>query len=284
MFFSLFLYSCSSANFKRVIENDQFDLLSNESFMRYNSGRLTLKEDKNDNSLSLALVACHQEKFTKGLGILESNMHANKNNPYYWNALGNCYYLKGETSKAVFYYQLGLESLKTSKENIVLAESIILNNMGLIHLKNGRFNQAFDMFTKSNKLTPQLFTPKFNMAQLYLEFNNNKEALKILKELEINNPLDIDLLYSFSLVYYRENKLDLSFNYINKVNKDYLNHPDIVGLYAYNLMNKDKLVDAKKILERRLHSRIYDERNEMILGIVNDKLKEQQSKAKETSP
>lgn len=282
--FSLTLYSCASTQFKRVIDNDKNDLLSNESFMRYNSGRLNLKEDKNDNFLSVALISCHQEKFSKGLGLLESNMHLNKNNPYYWNALGNCYYLKNENSKAVFYYQLGLEALKSSKDNSLLSEAIILNNMGLIHLKNNRFNEAFDMFAKSNKLMPHLFTPKFNMAQLYIEFNNNKEALKILKELEVKNPLDIDLLYSLSLVYFRENNLDLSYSYISKVNKDYLNHPDIVGLYAYNLINKDMLVDAKKILERRLYSKVYDERNELILDVVNEKIRDQKQKMQEKSP
>ena len=39
-------------------------------------------------------------------------------------------------------------------------------------------------------------------------------------------------------------------NNIILVNKEYLNRPDIVGLYAYNLMKKNKLEEAKEILER----------------------------------
>ncbi|MBY0412739.1 MAG: hypothetical protein K2Q18_01170, partial [Bdellovibrionales bacterium] len=155
-----------------------------------------------------------------------------------------------------------------------LAEAVISNNLGLIHLTFGRYNEAFDSFKKSNTIVPNYFTPDFNMAQLYIEFNENNKALEILKKLEAKNNEDIDLLYTLGLIYFRQNDMDKSFQYVSKINRDYLNRADIVGLYAYNLMKKNRLVEAKQILEKRLYAPEYNKRNEMILDEVNQKIKD----------
>jgi hypothetical protein len=47
-----------------------------------------------------------------------------------------------------------------------------------------------------------------------------------------------------------------------------------VGLYAYNLMKKNRLIEAKTILEKRLYAKEYDERNELILDEVNQRIKD----------
>ena len=270
--------SCSSTQFTNHIQNDRNDLLTEESLMRYNTNRLSKIEDQKS-FISNALVACHQDKITKGLAILEEEMHKNKTNPLYWNALGTCFSLNKEYSKSVFYYELGLEATRDSNKNIAegqrkLAEAAIQNNLGLIHLKHKRFDEAFDSFKKSSSLMPNFFTPEFNIAQLFIEFNENKKALEILKKLEMKNNDDIDLLYSLALVHYRMNDLNKSFNYVTKINKDYLNRADIVGLYAYNLMKKNRLEEAKSILEKRLYANEYNKRNELILDEVNLKIKE----------
>ncbi len=165
------LAACSSSQFTNQIQNDRNDLLSEESLMRYNTNRLSKIEDKKS-FISNALVACHQDKITKGLAILEEEMHKNKTNPLYWNALGTCYSLSKENSKALFYYELGLEATRDTNKDVSteqrkLAESAILNNLGLIHLKHKRFDEAFDSFKKSSALMPSFFTPEFNIAQLY---------------------------------------------------------------------------------------------------------------------
>lgn len=276
---SLLVTSCATTGFKRVIENEKQDILSAESFMRYNSSRFVKLDKESNDFIANALMSCHQEKFSKGLDLLAAQMHNNRTNPFYWNALGNCHYLKSENEKAVFYYNLGLESLKV-KNNVLnpkLAESLITNNLGLIHLKNKRFSDAFASFSKAQQLAPELFTPQFNTAQLYIEFDKNQKALEVLKALEAKNPNDIDLLYCLSIIYFRLNDFNQSFKYISSIDQNYLNQPDIVGVYAYNLMKKDRLVDAKSILEKRLYSKEYNERNEKLLAIVNQKIKDQSS-------
>ena len=271
--------SCAGPSFNNTIQADKYDILAEESFMRYNTNRLAAIDSSKRDFISLALIACHQERIVKGQGILEEKMHQNKTNPFYWNALGTCYNLSKDYTKAIFYYELGLEATRAGNKDFndsqrKLAEAVISNNLGLIHLGFKRYNEAYDAFKKANTIVPNYFTPDFNLAQLFIEFNENNKALDILKKLEAKNNQDIDLLYSLSLVHYKLNNLDMSFNYITRIHQDYLNRADIVGLYAYNLMKKNRLVEAKAILEKRLYAPEYNQRNEMILDEVNKKIKE----------
>jgi len=270
---------CAGTRFSNQIQSDKLDLLSEESFMRYNTNRLANLENSKKGFITQALIACHQNKFVKGLSILEDKMHESKTNPFYWNALGTCYSLSKELTKSVFFYELGLEAARSNNKDLPdsqkkIAEAVLINNLGLIHLTYKRYDEAYDAFKKSNLLAPNFFTPEFNLAQLYLEFNENNKALDLLKKLESKNNEDIDLLYSLSLAYFRKNDLESSYTYINKIHKDYLNRADIVGLYAYNLMKKNRLPEAKAILEKRLYASEYNQRNELILDEVNQKIKE----------
>lgn len=276
---SVLAASCAGPSFNNQIQKDQYDLLAEESFMRYNNARLSALESPKRDFISLALIACHQEKMVKGQGLLEDKMHQNKSNPFYWNALGTCYFLSKDYTKSIFYYELGMEATRASNKDFTegqkkLAEAVISNNLGLIHLTFKRYNEAYDAFKKSNTIVPSYFTPDFNMAQLYIEFNENAKAMDILKKLEAKNNEDIDLLYSLSLVSFKQNDMDKSFQYISRIQRDYLNRADIVGLYAYNLMRKNRLVEAKAILEKRLYAPEYNKRNEMVLDEVNQKIKD----------
>ena len=76
------------------------------------------------------------------------------------------------------------------------------------------------------------------------------------------------------MIYFRLNDLNKSFEYVSRINNDYLNRADIVGLYAYNLMMRNRLVEAKTILEKRLYAPEFNKRNEMILDEVNQKIKD----------
>lgn len=273
---SILALGCSTQSFNKKIETADVDLLREESLMRYNTSRLETMDGVEKDFISKALLACHQKKFIKGMGILEVEMHNNKTNPFYWNALGTCYSLSKDYPKALFYYDLGMEALPLIKDQSkILAEATLTNNLGLIHLSFKRYNEAFSAFSKSSALVPNFFTPQFNIAQLFIEFNENDKALAILLKLEGKNPDDIDLLYSLSLIYFRKNDLDKSFATIQRVKANYLNRPDIVGLYAYNLMKKNRLSEAREIIEKRLYADEYNQRNKFLNEEINQKIKEQ---------
>jgi tetratricopeptide (TPR) repeat protein len=274
---SALMMSCSTQkSLNTKIETADVDLLKEESLMRYNTNRLDAMVASENDFISKALLACHQDKITKGLGILEIEMHKNKTNPFYWNALGTCYSLSKDFTKALFFYDLGLEAVPMVKDQSrALAEATISNNLGLIHLNFKRSSEAFEAFSRARTLLPNFFTPQFNIAQLYMEFNENNKALDILLKLQEKNPDDIDLLYSLSLLYYRKNDLDKSFATIKRIKTNYLNRPDIVGLYAYNLMKKNRLTEAREIIEKRLYADEYNQKNKILLEEINLKIKEQ---------
>jgi tetratricopeptide (TPR) repeat protein len=273
-----FLVGCSGQSFKKKIEKDEFDSLKDESFARYNSKRIELYDKKNSDDISKAIAACHEEKFTKGKSLLEDKMQKEKANPFYWNALGTCYLLEEETAKAMYFFNLGIDSLKNySDTNKNLAEANILNNLGLIQLKYKRYTDAFSSFQKANTLAPKLLTPKINMSQVMLEFNQNQRAITLLKEVLTIAPKDIDVLYFLSLANYRMENFDDSYKYISFIDRDYLNRADIVGLYALNLIKKNKLIDAKEIIEKRHIASEFEIRNKKILDEVLELIKNQRS-------
>lgn len=279
---SALLMGCAGQSFNKKIETGDADLLSEESLMRYNTNRLEKLDGHEKDFISKALLACHQKKISKGLELLEEEMHKNKTSPFYWNALGTCYSLSKNFTKALFYYDLGIEALPMVKDrNKIIAEATIANNIGLIHLNFKRHSEAYESFKRASTLLPEFFTPQFNIAQLYIEFNENDKALEILKKLELKNPDDIDLLYSLSLIYFRKNDLDNSFFAIKRIKANYLNRPDIVGLYAYNLMKKNRLDEAREIIEKRLYAEEYNQRNKILLEEINQKIKEQSKTTKQ---
>lgn len=278
--YSVFLLTgCSSQTFKSQIERSDEDLLSDESFMRYNSLRLEKTDQNKSNFISDSLRACHQGKIKKGTLILEENTEKNKANPEFWNALGTCYLLDNDNNKAKFYYQLGLEALAQNKniKNSTNIEAMIKNNLGLIMLKNKRINEAFDAFQEASKLSPNFHTPLFNMAQIYMEYYQNEKAIEILEKLKAKNPKDIDVLYSLAVLYQRSGDYKKSYAAVSNINLNYLNRADIVGVYALNLYQNKELEKAKLILEKRTYAEEFNTRNKMLLELINDAIKAQKN-------
>lgn len=276
---ALFLSSCATTGFKSKIENKAEDLLAEESFMRYNSMRLDLSDKKNISFIHEATSACHAEKFTKGLSLLESNTEANKKNPEFWNAMGTCYLLKKEFNKGTFYYNLGLEALQVENRATQkrLIEAMIKNNLGLLTLKNGRTNEAYDLFVEASKLAPEFNTPIFNMAQIYIEYQQNEKALELLEGLRQKNNKDVDILYSLAILYQRINQPKKSYQAITGINSQYLNRADIVGVYALNLFQNKEYEKAKTILEKRTYAEEFNSRNKMLLELVDEAIKAEKS-------
>lgn len=277
----LLLTACTSNKFKSTIDQDSLDYLKEESFSRFSGKRIESVEKNGLDKINIATSSCHANKYFKGKQLFEENMQQEKSNPFYWNGLGTCYYLEGDMKKAEFFYDLGLEALKADKsKNNIIAEASIENNLGLIHLNFRRYNDAYDSFTKSNKLVPHFITPKLNIVHLLIEFNQNERALKLLKEIEDSARFDVDVLYAFALVHYRMKDFDKSFNYVSQIDKNFLNRADIVGIYALALAKKGRLAEAKEILEKRMINNEFEARNKEILEIIQVQIKSEKSSQK----
>ncbi len=274
-----FFTGCSQVKFKSEITDAKNDLLSEESFMRYNSSRLDDLEIKKENFVQVALKNCHQEKFTKGLDLLIEQTDKNKKNPEFWNAIGTCYLLNSNKSKAQFYYNLALEANANSKDlQKDQIDSMIKNNLALILLESKRTNEAFDLLSEVIKKTPDFQTPKFNIAQIYLEYHQNENAIKIFEELKTRNNHDTDVQYALGVLYFRIKNYKKSYEALANIDSKYKKRADIAGLLALNLFQQKKYEEAKDVLKNSKANPIFDKRNNSLITIVENKIEEEKQK------
>jgi hypothetical protein len=64
--FSILFSGCAGGSFTKKIQNNELDILADESLMRYNTNRLDSMVSNEKDFISNALLACHQNKFIKG--------------------------------------------------------------------------------------------------------------------------------------------------------------------------------------------------------------------------
>lgn len=105
------------------------------------------------------------EKAIKGSNFLLTLIP--KDTGSYFN-LGMAYYLNGETTQAISFYQKVLE--------IEPEHTDTLNNLATIYANQGKYNEAEELFKKVIKINPNHTSAKNNLIQLYKIQNKNKEA------------------------------------------------------------------------------------------------------------
>jgi tetratricopeptide (TPR) repeat protein len=234
--------------------------------------------------ISSSLNSCHQKDYSEGKSSLEKVMTAEKTNPFYWNALGICFALSGQYQKAIFYYEIGIEALTLYKNaDKKLAEAALTNNIGLIHLFFKRFNDAYSAFKRAETLVPDLYIVQLNISQLLLQFNHDTQSLVILKKLEVLHPGDMDVVYSLALIYSRNGEYEKSLLALAKINNALTSRPDIAGVYAYNFLNTNQLIDAQTMIEKSKSKDQYEEyykRNKILEKEITAKIKEQSIQTK----
>jgi tetratricopeptide (TPR) repeat protein len=215
------LTSCASSQQIFKIENENLDALRHESLYRYDQKRLSKLAANN------FLALCHQSNFLEAQKIAIKQLDQRKNEPVYWTELGTCYYLQKEDAKAKFYYQMAL-GLSKSKE----LRSSIINNIGLIYLRNSKYDEAKEHFKQASIIHPNSLTPHYNLAQVYLYFGHYKNAKKQLERLYHKNPKDIDFIYllgHISLMKYQYKKAK---SYFDQIPIQYLKRQDMANSIA----------------------------------------------------
>jgi tetratricopeptide (TPR) repeat protein len=229
----VFSYSCAhrthefAKNVSVIRDKDQ-DLLSGESFIRYSEPRL---ENLNTNKNYTAISFCHNGDVEKGLEQLKEKYSEAKLDPEYWNNIGTCYYLKGDISKAKFYYNTAISTAKDKN----LAYPFALNNLGVMYLKLRQYELAYESFSNARKLSPDSLTPVFNLAQFHLSFAEYNNAYEILLSLYQKNPKDVDILSSLGTLHLYKKDYNTAISYFSKIQNEHLNRADIATHYAMAL-------------------------------------------------
>ncbi len=240
----ILLQSCSSI-MNRGIGSSKDDAFSGESLVRYNRER---KKQilNNPKSRFHNVLACHNREYKKGLDGLRSNYKTRKDDPDYWNHIGTCYYLKSNYLKADFYYKLAIATASKKGQQYPSAT----NNLGVISLKQGHIQESFDYFKKAIKQTPELLSPKFNLAQLYLQFNHLYHAQKLLAPLYRKSSSDIDVSYSLGSLYLQKNDIKVALNAFMEINKKLRTRTDIATNIAISQFLLNDHQSAKKTVNK----------------------------------
>ncbi len=238
----VFLASCSSSRLERKIADDSFDSLSDETFLRYNDARL---------SESKTLVSrCYSGDSEEVLQEYREKFLKKEQNPEYWIHIGNCYFVSNQWSKAEFYYQLALESKKKS------IQALAMNNLGLLSFKYEHWERGKDYLKKAMDLAPSSKVPRFNMAQLYIQFGHYKEALDLLNHSAFKSKKDVDVMFSFANIAVYQNDLNTASKWFKEIPASYFKREDIAITYSLFLIKKGLLTQAQSVLAERERSQV----------------------------
>lgn len=242
----LFLTGCGTGRLRTNISDNSQDVLSNESLARYSATRMKkIKQNvKNISGVSL----CHQLKINQGLNVLKKELTKRKNDAVYWNHIGICYLLNNQTSKSLYYLNLAND---TSKKNLGRELSMTHNNIGMIYFKNKHYTNAVFHFKKSISLGSHLLTPKYNLAQINLQFGLLNKAKPIFEELHKISSKDLDVINSLATIAMMQKDYPLANSYFAKISERQRKRSDISFNYSLLMYKQNNFVRSKHILSRQ---------------------------------
>lgn len=213
-------YDSRSDYFKEKDEEKK-DVLAVESLARFDNSRLDVTVDSQD-PLSQGIGYCYKKDFDRGMGIFKKVFNEYKKHPSYYNQLGTCYYLKGDLIKASLFYNKALDIDK----NYAPA----YNNLGVLHLKDKDDLRARDAFQKATTISPFAKTPRFNLAQIYLQYGYADQAISIFNGLSGSGDeatKDIDVTIGLANAYLIKGELQKSLTTFQTIENRYWQRPDV---------------------------------------------------------
>jgi tetratricopeptide (TPR) repeat protein len=248
LFLLFFIVSCSSSRIERKIEDVSWDTLADETYLRWGEKRLAKHANPNHK-----VVQCHQGEIRQTLNQFRTSYTSKENDQYYWLHLGNCYFLKDSWIKAEFYYRLFLDEIKTQT-----MKSVALNNLGLIYLKYEQWEKAKDYLIQSSVLAPRFKVPKFNLAQLYLQFGHHDKTIEILTGNTFKSDKDIDVYFTLANAYLFKGDIAKTKYYFSLIPSEHFSREDIAATYALFLMKLGYNKEAFSIMGRRVRSNVLE--------------------------
>lgn len=238
----------SSEDFKKVKEvryeddKDQFSKIDKKSTEALNDESIQRLEDPSDidvkSILDEIIVKCYNKEFKAAFALIEENHDKYKQHPSFWNQVGTCFMLQGKRRKALLFYNKALE-YKTSY-------APAYNNLGVMYRLEGEDPKALVAYTRSKKSNNLAKTPRFNLAQLYLEYGLYNQAISMLKGLHHISNNDIEVNAGLATAYLMKGDLKSSLLYFKMIDNDFWGKPHIginYALASYFNGDKEKAVD-----------------------------------------
>lgn len=177
--------------------------------------------DLNDEFINvLNRDSCFDNWGEKIYDLKEKLKNANqKEKPFLWFRLGNCYNYVGDFKLALFYYNL-VESSNTRDTKI---QAVMLANLAEIYKSQGQEELAFSYFENSIKLDDPSQLSLFEQALLLSKWGQYKESLKLLKELNKRFPESKLIIYLIGVQYFLLEDFDfVKSKVLNSLDEQYI--------------------------------------------------------------
>ena len=129
---------------------------------------------------------CYAKNFEEAFKLQKMYYQQYMNHPGFWNQIGTCHLLKKNFRKSLLYYNRARE--------VEASYPPALNNMGVMFMMQKKPSKALEMFKNSISSSPLAKTPKFNLAQLYLEYGLFDKARPMVMALLNQSPEDKDVI------------------------------------------------------------------------------------------
>lgn len=189
------------------------------------------------------LISCASSKKDGALSALLADGElstTDKSSGYFWNDLGNKYLNENNLSKADYFYQIALSKFLEKKEC-----PISLNNLAIIAYKNGLPYEAIDNLLVLKNSCKGRTIPLYNLAILYIETNQLKDAKLLLSGLS-NEPR---VHYLNALILYSEGNYPLAEETLLKGDEKMVGEAYPLLLAKLKYMG-GKYIEAQKLLDR----------------------------------
>jgi tetratricopeptide (TPR) repeat protein len=149
--------------------------------------------------------------------------------------LSDIYYITGEKKKALSYARV---AYKLDKNNVWY-----LLNLARMYQFNDKIDSTIFIYKRIIKFYPNKYEYKFNLALLYAKVNEYKKSTKLLIRLERQYGLSKDIIFSFYKVYTLQNDNKNAIKILKDGLKKYPNEYRLYGLLAehYASMNENAL-------------------------------------------
>lgn len=221
---------------------DSFAKIDKKSTEALNDESIQRLEDPSDievkSILDEIIVKCYNKDFEDAFALIQANHDKYKQHPIFWNQVGTCFMLQGNRRKALLFYNKALE-YKTSY-------APAYNNLGVMYRQETQDPKSLVAYTRSKKSNNLAKTPRFNLAQLYLEYGLYNQAISMLKGLSHISDNDVEVKAGLATAYLMKGDLKQALSHFEKIDDDFWEQPHIginYSLASFLNGNKEKALD-----------------------------------------
>lgn len=234
------VYRSDNDEYRPSGSDESENALAKESLAVVGHSKLETALNKGDDALMKITANCYLNKFDEAFAIADSLYASYKSNTSYWNQIGTCYYLNGDFSKALLFYN---KSRDLDKKYVPA-----INNLGVVYERQGKHQKALAAYKLASDTNKFAITPTFNLAQLYLKFGTVGKAFPIFRGLYNKSPKDVDVAAALATSHLIKGDYQEAVNIYSKLSKEAIERPEIGVNYALALKFTNKTDEANKVL------------------------------------